>query len=249
MPRKQKPTPQTPRTKPVQDEPIGLLEHIEELRRRLLISLVALAIGTAAGLFVGERVIQFLTIPIGGLANLQSIEITENVGVFMRVSLLAGFILALPVIFYQLLRFILRGLTPRETRGVLTAIPAAVILFLGGAAFSYYVMLPSAIPFLTQFLGVETRPRLSNYVNFITDLIFWMGISFEMPLLVFILAKFKIVTARVLLKQWRYALIIIAILAAVITPTVDPVNMALLMAPLLALYFLSILFAAIANRK
>jgi sec-independent protein translocase protein TatC len=225
---------------------MGLLEHIEELRRRLLISLIALAIGTAVGLIFGERVLRFLTTPIGGLEQLQSIEITENVGVFMRVSLLTGFVVALPVIFYELLIFVLRGLTPRETRSVLLAIPAAVLLFLGGAAFAYYILLPTALPFLTSFLGVETRPRLSNYVSFISGLIFWLGISFEMPLLVYILARFRIVTAGFLLKQWRYALIVIAVIAAMITPTVDPVNMALMMAPLIALFFLSILFAWLA---
>lgn len=238
--------PHQPTGEPLHDEPMGLLDHIEELRRRLLISLIALAIGTAVGLIFGERVLRFLTTPIGGLEQLQSIEITENVGVFMRVSLLTGFVVALPVIFYELLIFVLRGLTPRETRSVLLAIPAAVLLFLGGAAFAYYILLPTAIPFLTSFLGVETRPRLSNYVSFISGLIFWLGISFEMPLLVYILARFRIVTAGFLLKQWRYALIVIAVVAAIITPTVDPVNMALMMAPLIALFFLSILFAWLA---
>lgn len=238
--------PRQPTGEPLHDEPMGLLEHIEELRRRLLISLIALAIGTAVGLIFGERVLRFLTTPIGGLEQLQSIEITENVGVFMRVSLLTGFVVALPVIFYELLIFVLRGLTPQETRSVLLAIPAAVLLFLGGAAFAYYILLPTAIPFLTSFLGVETRPRLSNYVSFISGLIFWLGISFEMPLLVHILARFRIVTAGFLLKQWRYALIVIAVVAAIITPTVDPVNMALMMAPLIALFFLSILFAWLA---
>jgi len=121
-------------------------------------------------------------------------------------------------------------------------------MFIVGAAFAFLVMLPAAIPFLTSFLGVQTVPRLSNYVNFVTNLIFWIGISFQAPIVVFILARLKLVNASGLIKQWRLAVVIIAILAAMVTPTVDPVNMALLMAPLILLYFISVLLAALARR-
>ena len=122
------------------------------------------------------------------------------------------------------------------------------LFFLGGVVFGFLVMLPAALPFLTNFLGVETNPRLSSYINFVTNLLFWIGISFEMPLFVYVLARFGVVTAKSLLKFWRQAIVLIAILAAVITPTVDPVNMALMMSPLIVLYFISILFAWFARR-
>ena len=99
-----------------------------------------------------------------------------------------------------------------------------------------------------QFLSVETKPRLSSYINFITGMIFWMGIAFQFPILVFSLAKLRIISVGALAKGWRYALVLIAVLAAMITPTVDPVNMGLLMAPLFLLYLLSILFAFFATR-
>ena len=233
---------------PEEEKQLTLIEHIEELRRRLLVALVALAIGVVASFFFSQRVVEYLAIPIGGLQNLQSIEITENVGVYMKVSLLCGVILTFPVIIYELLMFILPGLRPNEKRTVIGAIPLVTVFFLGGVAFAYFVMLPSTLPFLTEFLGVETNPRISSYINFVNNLIFWVGVSFELPLLVYLLARFGAVTPRNLLRFWRQAMVVIAIIAAAITPTVDPVNMSLMMLPLILLYFLSILFAWFAQR-
>ena len=231
--------------KPVE---MTLIDHIEELRRRLLISFIALAAGVVVSLFFGEKIVTLLTEPIGGLDKLQSIEITENLGVYMRVSLLAGVIIAFPVILYELLLFILPGLKPNEKRFVIFSIPLATLFFVGGVAFAFLVMLPAALPFLTNFLGVQTNPRLSSYISFVTSLMFWVGVSFEMPLFIYVLARFGVVTPGSLLRYWRQAIVLIAILAAVITPTVDPVNMGLMMAPLIGLYFISILFAWFAQR-
>jgi sec-independent protein translocase protein TatC len=228
---------------------MSFLEHFNDLRKRLLRALIALAIGTMASFSLGDRLLQILLVPIGGMENIQSIEVTENISVFMRISLLAGFITALPVITYQLLAFILPGLKPSEKRFIFLSIPFITIMFLGGVAFSYYIMLPAAIPFLVGFLGIPTTPRLANYIAFVTSLLFWIGISFQMPLVVYILARIGLVTAGALAKQWRLAVVGIAILAAVISPTVDPINMGLLMLPLLVLYALSILMALIAVRK
>lgn len=225
---------------------LTFLEHFEELRIRLLISVIALAITTLISFAFAQYLLRFVAIPIGGLDKLQSIEVTENISVFMRVSLLSGVILAMPVIVYQLLRFILPGLTTKEKRWVGIAVPSASVLFAGGVLFAYYVMLPPAIQFLTTFLDVQTAPRLSNYMSFVINIMFWIGVSFESPLLIFILAKLHLVTGKGLLKQWRIAIVVIAVIAAIITPTVDPVNMGLLMLPLIILYFLSVLLAFMA---
>jgi len=131
---------------------------------------------------------------------------------------------------------------------VLWFVPAATLLFACGVAFAYFVMLPVTIPFLLTFLGIPTEVRPASYIHFVTGLLFWMGMVFETPLVVFGLAKFRIVSAAALLKHWRIAVVISAILAAVITPTVDPVNMALIMVPLMVLYLLSVLFARFAAR-
>lgn len=225
-----------------------ITEHIEELRKRLLVGLLALGFTTVASFAFAQYLIEYLSQPIGGLQNLQSIEITENIGVFMRVSLLAGFVLALPVILYEFLAFIMPGLEPAEKKWVYWTIPFITLMFILGAAFAFLVMLPAAIPFLTSFLGVQTVPRLSNYINFVSNLIFWIGMSFQAPLIVLILARLKLIRAGDLVKQWRLAVVVIAILAAMVTPTVDPVNMALLMAPLILLYWISVLLAALARR-
>ena len=232
----------------VEEQEMSLWDHIGELRMRLVKAMAALVVTTVLSVtYLATYAIEFLAVPAGGLQRLVAVEVTESVGVYMRVALLAGFILALPIILYQVIAFIVPGLYPHERRWLYTSIPIATLLFIAGVAFSYYVMLPAAFVFLTTFLPVQPMTSVSTYVAFVTNLMFWIGLSFEMPLVVFILAKFKIVTSGMLLKQWRFAIVIIAVLAAMITPTVDPVNMALLMAPLFAIYLLSILFAKFAR--
>ena len=228
---------------------MNLMEHITELRRRLLIALATVVVTTVIAMAFGEQMIKILAIPVGGVEQLVSIEVTENIGVFMRVSLLGGFIGALPMILYQIIAFVMPGLTKSEQRGLLIAIPFATLLFVAGVGFAYYVMLPAALPFLINFLGIETTPRLSNYFKFITNLMFWIGISFEIPLVIYVLARLGIVNAKGLAKQWRIAIVVIAVVSAVVTPTPDPINMGLLMLPLFLLYWLSVLLAVIAGRR
>ncbi len=230
----------------VTDVEMSFLEHFEELRKRLFYAVIALAISTILSFTFSQYLLKYIALPIGGLEYLQSIEVTENISVFMRVSLMSGIVIAMPVIVYQLLRFILPGLTIKEKRWVGLAVPSATVLFAGGVLFTYFFMLPPAINFLTTFLDVETSPRLTNYVNFVLNIMFWIGISFETPLLIFILAKLDLVTGKSLLRQWRIAIVVIAVVAAMITPTVDPVNMGILMVPLFALYLLSVVLAFIA---
>jgi sec-independent protein translocase protein TatC len=194
-------------------------------------------------------VIILLAKPAGSISALQSIEVTENMSVFMRVSLLSGVAIAMPVILFELVSFILPALKRSEKKWVYLTIIFGTILFLAGIAFAYYIMLPASVTFLINFLAIETKPRLSSYINFITNLIFWMGVAFQFPIIIFALAKFEVISVSALLKGWRYSIVIIAIAAAMITPTVDPVNMALLMAPLIMLYLISILFAAIAGGR
>jgi sec-independent protein translocase protein TatC len=233
----------------VEKSPImSIWGHIDELRKRLFVAVIALVVTTGISFAVVPYLLDFITVPVGGIENLQSIEITENIGVFMRISLLSGFLFAFPVVLSQILLFIAPGLEKNEKRWIIIVIPIATFLFLSGAAFAYYVMLPVAIPYLINFLGVPTTPRLLSYIKFTTSMIFWLGIGFELPIVVFALAKFRLVTPHTLLKQWRIAIVIIAVLAAAITPTVDPVNMLILMLPLFLLYLISVLFAFIAIR-
>ena len=226
-----------------------VLGHFNELRKRLLVMIVALAVTVVASFTFSQKIAEYLAAPIGGLAAMSAIEVTENVTAFMKISLLAGVVLALPVLIYEILAFILPGLKPGERKWIWMVIPLATIFFVGGVAFAYYIMLPTALPFLLDFMGITTSPRPSNYFSFVLNLMFWVGVCFEMPLVVFVLARLGIVNVKSLLKQWRIAIIASAILAAFITPTPDPVNMGLMMIPLLSLYLVSILFAVFARRK
>jgi sec-independent protein translocase protein TatC len=214
----------------------------------LLYAAIGIVVGIVIATIFANDILELLAQPIGGFDSLLSIEVTENIGVFMRVTLLGGFILSLPFTLVQIYLFIAPALKPGEKRWVFRAVPLAVILFLVGAVFSYLVMLPNAIPVLTNFTGPEVLPKWKDYVEFVTSLVFWSGISFEMPLVAFVLARLGVVTAAQLLKGWRIALLVIAIAAAVITPTGDPINMILLMVPLILLYALSILLASLAKK-
>lgn len=226
-----------------------LLAHLNELRQRVFKAFLALIVTTAIGFVFVEQIIEYLAAPIGGREALVAIEVTENVSIFMKVSLLAGFTLGMPVVVYQLMSFVLPGLKRREKLWLLLGVPFATLLFLAGVAFTWFVMLPTAIPFLTNFLGIRAQIRPANYYDFITRLMFWIGICFEMPLLVMFLAKLKMLTARRLAGAWRYAILGMAVVAAVVTPTVDPINMGLVMLPLFALYLISIILAAFVGRN
>lgn len=226
-----------------------LFDHLRELRRRLLISLVAMVVGSGICFGFARQLIALLAVPVGGVDKLVAIEVTESLGVFMRVSLLGGFIIALPVVLWQMIGFITPGLHRHERKWLYIFIPFATLLFVGGVVFNYFIMLPVALPFLIEFLGIKTTPRLSNYIEFVTSFMFWVGVSFELPLVMFTLAKLRVVSAGMLLRGWRYALLLIAVAAALITPTGDPINMGLMMLPLAALYMLSILLAALARRN
>ena len=231
------------------DEKKSLLEHIEELRQTLLNSLIGLVLGVVVAAFFVKPILAFLSKPIGGLEKLHAIEVTESVGVYMRVALLAGFLLALPWVFYQLFVFIGKGLKKNERKSILIAVPFATLMFAGGVVFAFFIMLPASLDFLMSILGIQTMIRIKSYFSFVTNLLFWIGISFEMPLIVYVLARVGLIKAKVMLKGWRVAIVVIAVLAAIITPTSDPVNMAIFMIPLFVLYLLSIGLVAIAERR
>ena len=228
----------------------ALGEHFVALRNAVFRACIALAITTGLSLFFVQRLMDALSVPLGpgGSSLLQVIEPTEAIGVFMRVGLLSGLAFAMPWIVLEIYMFVAPGLMPRSRLLLLVAIPAATVLFLAGMAFTYFIMLPAAIPFLQNFLGFQAHWRPSSYFGLVTSLMFWIGIAFQMPLLVYGLAAAGLISARQLSRQWRIAVVVIAIIAAAVTPTVDPVNMGLVMLPMFGLYALSIVGAAVAGR-
>ena len=224
-----------------------IIQHLEELRDRLIKSAIALTVTTVFSFVFAKQFLQLLVAPMGGTPPVSSSP-TTNIIVFTKVSLISGVALAMPVLVYQLIGFIAPGLTRQEKRYLYFVVPGATISFVIGVAFAYFVMVPTAIPFLKGFLGDIIEPNwfVDKYISFITSLLFWVGLSFETPLLIFFLAKLGIVTPAALSRNRKYAILVIAVLSAVITPTPDPFNMILVMAPLILLYEIGILLAKLA---
>jgi len=230
------------------ENPAGLLEHVDALRKHLLRATLFLLVTTSLSFTFATQIIDLLAQPIGGIKSLQAIDVTEPLSVFMRVSLLSGFALALPYIVLELWLFAAPGLHRRERIYGLVAIPLVLIFFVGGMLFAYKIMLPTALPFLLNFMDIPTIPRPSTYLGFVTSMLFWIGLIFEFPLVIYVLASMGLVKANTLASQWRLAMVIIAVAAAAITPTVDPISMSIVMGPMIVLYFLSIGLARLAQR-
>jgi len=221
-------------------EPKALLAPIDALRKHILRAVVGLALAVGVSFIFTNQIVNFLAGPIGGLEKLVAIEVTETIGVFMRVALLCGFTLAIPYIAFELWLFVAPGLRPREKVIGLIAIPLVIIFFAGGMIFAYVELLPPALKFLINFMGIALNPRPASYISFVTGILFWIGVAFEFPLVIYVLTSMGLVKPGTLVTHWRIALVAIAVIAAAITPTTDPVNMALVMGPMIMLYFIGI---------
>ncbi|MBE7549620.1 MAG: twin-arginine translocase subunit TatC [Anaerolineales bacterium] len=223
-----------------------LLEHLEELRDRLVKAAIAVFVCTLLAAAFTTPILELLIAPYG--QKLQVLGPTEGITIYFRVALTAGLVIAMPFLVYQFLMFILPGLEPNEKQYILWGVPFATLLFFIGVLFAWYILTPAAVSFLSawqpEIFIQQWQSR--EYIPFVTSLVFWVGLSFETPLIIFIMTKIGLVTPQFLLKQWRFAIVIIAIAAAMITPTVDPFNMGLVMLPLIILYGLSILLSYLA---
>lgn len=234
---------------------LSLLEHLNELRVRATWALVGVMIATLLSFIFAEQILNFLLSPYAASspdgATLQTLRPTEGLETFFKVSLLSGGILAMPLILVQFWLFISPGLTKQERRYIYIFIPSALLLFGLGIAFAWFILAPAAIFFLANFLSdVFTADWTGQeYISFIVRLLFWMGVSFELPIIIYFVARVGLITAQTLRDQWRVAVVAIAVLAAAITPSIDPVTMLLTMAPLLVLYLLSILLARVGQRQ
>jgi sec-independent protein translocase protein TatC len=223
-----------------------LLGHFDEVRFRLVRSFIVVLACTFIAAIFTPQLFDLLLAPYGD--KLLVLKPTESIAVYFRVALTAGLAIAMPYLVYHVLMFILPGLEDNEKRYVFWGVPAATLLFFIGVSFAWFLMLPTAIGFLkswqTDIFIQQWQSR--EYIPFVLSMTFWIGVCFEIPLVIFIMAKVGLVTPKFLMQQWRFAIVIVAIIAAMITPTIDPVNMALVMAPLLGLYGLSILLAFLA---
>ena len=237
------------------DRNLTILQHLAELRRRVIISVLAVLVGSAVSWAFFREIIDFLVRPArdldtGAGGQLIFTEVTELLTTSIKVSFVAGFIIALPIILYHVVMFVAPGLTPKERRYLLAFLPGAFLSFVAGLAFGYFVLTPPALHFLLTFGDDVAVPliKVSNIVNLMIRLLFWMGIAFETPLVMYLLAQLGLVDARKLGRFRRYWVVIAFILGAIITPTFDPVNQALVAGPLIVLYELGILLARLAGR-
>lgn len=231
------------------DQGLSILEHLKELRVRATWAVAGLALATVASFAFTEKLLDFLIKPYD--RQLQTLSPTEGLQTYFRVALVSGITIAMPWMLYQLWRFIEPGLHSNEKRYVYVFVPSATILFLAGAAFCWFVLLPSAILFLANFMPTIFSPEWTSqeYIGFATSFIVWVGIAFQIPLVIYFLARFGILTSATLREHWRIAIVGIAVVAAAVTPSIDPVTMLLTMVPLFLLYVLSIGLASLGARQ
>lgn len=234
---------------------LSFTEHLRELRRRVLVCALAIVVGTGASFFFFQELIAILVRPsglvIGEGGQLVITEVTEFLTTAFKVSVLSGFVLALPIVIYQVIMFVAPGLTPKERRLLFGFLPLVLLAFVAGMAFGYFVLTPPALHFLLTFGEDVVTPliRVSNIVNLMVRLLFWMGVAFETPLIMYLLAQLGIVSSRRFSSFRRVWVVLAFILGALITPTFDPVNQTLVALPLLALYEFGVLLSRLAERS
>jgi sec-independent protein translocase protein TatC len=225
---------------------LTLIEHLEELRTRLVRAIIAIAVCTAIAFFFTRQLLELLALPLGEFrANLISTEMTEFFGAYMRVALTAGIIGAMPIVVYQIVAFVTPGLTRQERRILFTWLPFVTVSFAIGVVFGFLVVLPPAVRFLLLF-GADTvnvMVRISNYVSFVTTLLLWIGVIFELPVILALLTRLGVVNYRRLASWRRYAILLAFVVAAIVTPTPDPVNQTIVALPMIVLYELGVQIA------
>ena len=225
---------------------MSLMEHLDELRRRIVHSAIYLGAGFFICWFLHDRIVSFLQAPLTHIGkSLVFTHPMDALNLDMQASLLGGAILASPFILFQVWLFIAPGLYQRERRFVVPFMAATVGLFLAGAAFGYFYVLPGAIKILVIDMGHNFTPMITieDYTSFFLSIILGLGISFEMPILIFFLAMFGIVSPRFLWKNIRYAILAVFLVAAFICPSPDPWTMCFYAVPLLSLYLVGIAVA------
>lgn len=223
--------------------------HIEEFRTRLWRVIIGLLVTFSISLVFTEQTLQILLSYMSAVKPV-ALHPTESIVVYFRVAMLLGLVLVMPYLLYQLLAFFLPGLNRSERRVLLLSVFGLGFFFALGVAFATFVMIPLAVGYLQGFMSDLVQPTYSidGYISFVTTIMFSAGIIFETPLLLALIARMGLVTAKQLSKGRRVALVSIAVLAAVVTPTPDAFNMLLVMAPLVVLYEVGIFLAWLAER-
>ena len=239
----------------MKEKTLPIRQHLVELRKRVTWSVIAVLVCTAIAFAFHQQVLSVLMKPAGGFIEIPNqkpifTELTEFIGVAMKVSLLIGLFLSLPFVLFQAVLFVAPGLNKAERRYLFTLLPASLLSFAGGAAFGYFFLFPPAVKFLLSFGSDIATPyiRIGNYAGLMLTLLFWMGIVFEIPIVLFFLSKIGVVNSRFLARQRKYAVVVAFILGAIITPTFDPVNQTLVALPIIVMYEIGIWLAKLGGR-
>ena len=230
------------------DEPLPFWRHLEELRNRLIKSVIAVVLTTIFSFIFAKQIFNLLRSRAGNI-TLIYVEMTEMIETYCIVALTSGIVLALPYLVYQLVMFIRPGLTDKERKYLYILLPSVILCFAAGLLFGYFVLIPPAAEFLISFGSDIAIPqiRVGNYVSLMARLLFVIGLCFETPLLMFFLAKIHVLNPSFLARYRKVAFILAFIIGAVITPTFDPVNQTLVALPLYILYEAGIILAKIAR--
>ena len=227
---------------------MSILRHLEELRTRIIRSLIAIAVGSAIAYFYIEDIMRYLTLPTGRLYYLQPAEAFFT---YIKIAIFAGFLLALPVVFYQAWKFILPALTVRERTVIGVLVPSSVLLFFAGLAFSFFLVLPAALQFFVGFSTENLQPMftLHQYFDFVLAFILPFGAVFELPLLVIVFAKLGFISSKFLQSKQRIVIFLAFVVGAVISPTPDIFTQSMIAIPLILLYELSYLVVRFVLRR
>ncbi|HZK48976.1 MAG TPA: twin-arginine translocase subunit TatC [Thermoleophilia bacterium] len=232
-----------------------VIDHLTELRRRIVVSVVAVALGMVVAFVEKDWVFGIIKRPLlrmkGVNTDLVTFSPTEPFMTVLKVSIYAGMLLALPIVLWQIWAFIMPALYERERKSVLPYVFFTTALFVGGVAFAYYAVLPVGLGFLVGYGGdiFLQQLRASEYIGFVSMFLLAFGVVFEMPAMMLLLTSAGIVDHHMLKRVRKYAVVGIAVAAMVLTPSQDPVSMLLMMGPLLALYEIGILLSRASGRK
>lgn len=239
--------------KKTKEKDLTLKGHLDELRQRLIRSVIAIVITTGVSFAFAEQLFDFFQSRAGDDVIFQAIDVTEQVGIYMKLCLYSGLVLALPFLIYQLVMFVRPALTPDEKKYLYLLLPGVVVFFFAGAAFTYYIFLPPALDFLIDFPftpdSIEPQIRIGNYVSIVARMLLVMGLVFELPIVIYFFTRIGLVTPRGLAKYRRFAYVGAFIVSAIVTPTIDPLNQTIVAIPIIILYEVGILLSKLARRQ
>ncbi len=227
-----------------------IMEHLIEVRNRLFKSVAAVIVTTILAFIFYEQIMAFLVAPAPDL-NLQTITIMEPLSIFFKVSLTAGIVVAMPFLVYQFFGFVSPALTGKEKRYIYKILPAVTVMFFAGVAFAYFIALPRAMGFFTTFGSdwVTIQPTISSYINIVTRLLIGVGLMFETPIIIMVLARMGLVSPKWLAARRKLWIVLAFVIAALITPTFDPINQTIIALPLIVLLEMSIWLSKLVYKK